>query len=164
MSETHGPGILRVQRIMKRAPESSGVQPFTKPFRGEGSCPCTHMQEIHNACYLEQQSLEQCNAVFGNLQFTRQQEHYLHCWVCGLAGISLMGNVRMCRWAAAYLVEEVTTLRKGIEKAEAPPKKKGAAQQPPPPKVCTCQSSLVQLSLSCLLVLLGHCTSRNLHG
>lgn len=32
-------------------------------------------------------------------------------------------------------MEEVTALRKGIEKAEAPPKKKGAAQQPPPPKV-----------------------------
>lgn len=39
------------------------------------------------------------------------------------------------RWAAEYLVEEVATLRKGIEKAEAPPRKKGAAQQPPPPKV-----------------------------
>ncbi|BDA46666.1 Leucine-tRNA ligase, cytoplasmic [Coccomyxa sp. Obi] len=39
------------------------------------------------------------------------------------------------RWAAEYLVEEVTTLRKGIEKAEAPPKKKGGGQQAPPPKV-----------------------------
>ena len=39
------------------------------------------------------------------------------------------------RLAAEYLQEEVASLRKGIEKAEAPPKKKGAAPQAPPPKV-----------------------------
>lgn len=48
----------------------------------------------------------------------------------------------MCRWAAEYLVEEVTTLRKGIEKAEAPPKKKGGAQQAPPPKVQPCARAM----------------------
>ena len=51
-------------------------------------------------------------------------------------------------------MEEVTALRKGIEKAEAPPKKKGAAQQPPPPKVCNLTLSItIHLQQGALLSL-----------
>jgi leucyl-tRNA synthetase len=46
------------------------------------------------------------------------------------------GSASACRSAAEYLQEEVASLRKGIEKAEAPPKKKGPGPQAPLPKVC----------------------------